>query len=178
MAEAFYLRSRAAKDGSAVSYAHPYDRASTRRFAKREKTLAAAGDIVWIVDEAGNLVLPADQVRLRLQYRNASQRRALDRERLPLSRAPGRAKIAASLDGGSRRRRAGPAITRSRIGRRADGERIEKRMANSVGQACNDVLLRQAGSVGRAPHECCVRAAARIAPGPRQARDWNPSPIA
>jgi hypothetical protein len=51
-------------------------RASTRRFAKQKKTVAAAGDIVWIVDEAGNLVLPADQVRQRLQHRNASLRRA------------------------------------------------------------------------------------------------------
>ena len=75
MAEAFYLRSRAAKDGSAVSYAHPY-KSVDEALREAEKTLAAAGDIVWIVDEAGNLVLPADQVRLRLQYRNASQRRA------------------------------------------------------------------------------------------------------
>jgi hypothetical protein len=75
MAEAFYLRSRAAKDGPAVSYAHPY-KSVDEALREAEKTLAAAGDIVWIVDEAGNLVLPADQVRLRLQHRNASQQRA------------------------------------------------------------------------------------------------------
>jgi hypothetical protein len=75
VAEAFYLRSRTAKDGPAVSYAHPY-RSVDEALREAEKTLAAAGDIVWIVDEAGNLVLPADQVRMRLQDRNASLRRA------------------------------------------------------------------------------------------------------
>ncbi len=75
MAEAFYLRSRAAKDEPAVSHAHPY-KSVDEALREAEKTLAAAGDIVWIVDEAGNLVLPADQVRMRLQNRNASLRRA------------------------------------------------------------------------------------------------------
>ena len=75
MAEAFYLRGRTAKDGRAVSDAHPY-KSVDEALREAEKTLAAAGDIVWIVDEAGNLVLPADQVRMRLQGRNASQRRA------------------------------------------------------------------------------------------------------
>jgi hypothetical protein len=75
MAEAFYLRGRTAKDGPAVSYAHPY-KSVEEALREAEKTLAAAGDFVWIVDEAGNLVLPAEQVRLRLQHRNASLRRA------------------------------------------------------------------------------------------------------
>ena len=75
MAEAYYLRGRTAKDGSAVSYAHPY-KSVDEALREAEKTLAAAGDIVWIVDETGNLVLPADQVRLRLQHRNASLRSA------------------------------------------------------------------------------------------------------
>ena len=75
MAEAFYLRGRTAKDGRAVSYAHPY-KSVEEALHEAEKTLAAAGEIVWIVDEAGNLVLPADQVRLRLQHRNVSLRRA------------------------------------------------------------------------------------------------------
>jgi hypothetical protein len=75
MAEAFYLRGRTGKDGPAVSYAHPY-KSVDEALHEAEKTLAAAGDIVWIVDEAGNLVLPAEQVRTRLQHRNASLRRA------------------------------------------------------------------------------------------------------
>jgi hypothetical protein len=74
MADAFYLRGRVAKDGPAVSYAHPY-KSVDEALREAEKTLTA-GDIVWIVDEAGNLVLPADQVRMRLQDRNASLRRA------------------------------------------------------------------------------------------------------
>jgi len=75
MAETFYLRGRSAKDGPAVSYAHPC-KSVDEALREAEKALAAAGDIVWIVDEAGNLVLPADQVRMRLQGRSASQRRA------------------------------------------------------------------------------------------------------
>jgi hypothetical protein len=75
MAEAFYLRARTAKDGPAISYAHPY-KSVDEALREAQKTVAAAGDIVWIVDEAGNLVLPADQVRQRLQHRNASLRRA------------------------------------------------------------------------------------------------------
>ena len=75
MVGTFYLRARTAKDGPAINYAHPY-KSVDEALREAEKTLAAAGDIVWIVDEAGNLVLPADQVRLRLQHRNASLRRA------------------------------------------------------------------------------------------------------
>jgi hypothetical protein len=75
MAEAFYLKARTAKDGPAVGYVHPY-KSVDEALREAEKTLAAPGDIVWIVDEAGNLVLPADQVRLRLQHRNASLRSA------------------------------------------------------------------------------------------------------
>ena len=75
MADAFYLRGRTAKDGPAASYTHPY-KSVDDALHEAEKTLAAVGDIVWIVDEAGNLVLPADQVRMRLQGRSASQRRA------------------------------------------------------------------------------------------------------
>jgi hypothetical protein len=74
MAEAFYLRARTAKDGPAINYAHPY-KSVDEALREAEKTLAA-GEIVWIVDDAGNLVLPADQVRMRLQGRKVSQRRA------------------------------------------------------------------------------------------------------
>jgi hypothetical protein len=75
MVGTFYLRARTAKDGPAINYAHPY-KSVDEALRGAEKTLAAAGDIVWIVDEAGSLVLPADQVRMRLQGRNASLRRA------------------------------------------------------------------------------------------------------
>jgi len=74
MAEAFYLRGRTAKDGPAINFAHPYESVD-EALREAEKTLAAVGDIVWIVDAAGNLVLPADQMRPRLQHRNASLRR-------------------------------------------------------------------------------------------------------
>ena len=75
MAEAFYLRGRTAKDGPAVDYAHPY-KSVDEALGEAENALATVGATVWIVDEAGNLVLPADQVRMRLQDRNASLRRA------------------------------------------------------------------------------------------------------
>ena len=75
MAEAFYLRGRVTKDGPTISYAHPY-KSVEEALREAAKTLSAPDDIVWIVDAAGNLVLPADQVRLRLQYWSASLRRA------------------------------------------------------------------------------------------------------
>jgi len=75
MADAFYLRGRAANHGPTISYAHPY-KSVDEALREAEKTLAAAGDMVWIVDATGNLVLPADQVRMRLQHRSASLRRA------------------------------------------------------------------------------------------------------
>jgi len=75
MADVFYLIGRTEKDGPAVSHAHPY-KSVDEALSEAEKTLAGADDIVWIVDEAGNLVLPAEQVRMRLQDRNASFRPA------------------------------------------------------------------------------------------------------
>ena len=75
MADVFYLIGRTEKDGSTVSQAHPY-KSVDEALSEAEKTLAGADDIVWIVDEAGNLVLPAEQVRMRLQDRNASFRPA------------------------------------------------------------------------------------------------------
>jgi hypothetical protein len=74
MAEAFYLRGRAA-NGPTVYYPHAY-KSVEDALHEAEKTLSAASDIVWIVDRAENLVLPADQVRMRLQQRNGSLRRA------------------------------------------------------------------------------------------------------
>jgi hypothetical protein len=74
MAETFYLRGRAA-NGPTVYYPHAY-KSVDDALHEAEKTLSAAGDIVWIVDGAENLVLPADQVRMRLQHRNGSLRRA------------------------------------------------------------------------------------------------------
>ena len=74
MAEAFYLRGRAA-NGPTVYYPHAYMSVDDA-LHEAEKTLSTAGEIVWIVDGAENLVLPADQVRTRLQHRNSSLRRA------------------------------------------------------------------------------------------------------
>ena len=73
MAETFYLRGRAA-NGPTVYYPHAY-KSVDDALHEAEKTLSAAGDIVWIVD-GRNPVLPADQVRMRLQHRNGSLRRA------------------------------------------------------------------------------------------------------
>ena len=74
MAETFYLRGRAA-NGPTVYYPHAY-KSVDDALHEAEKT-SAAGNIVWIVDGAENPVLPADQVRIRLQHRkNGSLRRA------------------------------------------------------------------------------------------------------
>jgi trehalose-6-phosphate synthase len=74
MAETFYLRGRAA-NGPTVYHPHAY-KSVNDALQEAERTLSEAGDLVWIVDGAENLVLPADQVRMRLQHRNGSLRRA------------------------------------------------------------------------------------------------------
>ena len=74
MAQTFYLRGRAA-NGPTVHYSRAH-KSVDDALQEAEKTLSAAGDIVWIVDGAENLVLPADQVRMRLQHRKDSLRRA------------------------------------------------------------------------------------------------------
>ena len=74
MAETFYLRGRAA-NGPTVYYPHAY-KSVDDALHEAERTMSEAGDIVWIVDGAENLVLPADQVRMRLRHRNGSHRRA------------------------------------------------------------------------------------------------------
>ena len=75
MTDTFYLRGRSTQDGPTNSYAHPY-KSVEEALLEAGKTISASGDIVWIVDQAGNLVLPADQVRMRLQDQSAWLRRA------------------------------------------------------------------------------------------------------
>ncbi len=71
MPERYYLKGRAPNHGAPVHYSGSH-KSVDEALIEAEKAIAARGEIVWIVDEEGLLVLPADQVRVRLNPHNAS----------------------------------------------------------------------------------------------------------
>jgi hypothetical protein len=66
--EKFHLRGRAPNNGPAVCYSGSH-RSVDEALNTAQNVISERGDTVWIVDEEGNLVLPHDQVRVRLNPR-------------------------------------------------------------------------------------------------------------
>jgi hypothetical protein len=66
----YHLKGRATEHGSTIEYSRSHR--SVEEALREAEKISASGQIVWIVDDGGNLVLPADQVRLRLRERNST----------------------------------------------------------------------------------------------------------
>jgi hypothetical protein len=71
MPASYHLKSRATEDGPKIDYPQPHKNVEAA-LREAEKVISGSGQIVWIVDGEGNLVLPADQVRSRLSDRFTS----------------------------------------------------------------------------------------------------------
>lgn len=71
MAEEFYLRVRTANNGPAINHSGSHESVD-KALRAAEGAVLDRGEFVWIVDDAGNLMLPADQVRVRLNHPSPS----------------------------------------------------------------------------------------------------------
>ncbi len=70
MTELYYIRGHDARRGPVFHLATAYRTVDEALDGAKTHT-PAADDIIWIVDAEGNLVLPSDQVRMRLEQSGA-----------------------------------------------------------------------------------------------------------